>query len=236
MDKKIDDSPGKIKNLLNSIMELEWFIGFLLLITCLDLYFTLTYGISVIHAVNQWRFYFTRIEDYIYFVLLFSMVFTMIFPAFRFLYIFILSNLLAKIGIDCYERDFNDNRHYKDYKWIKSLELQAIKENNELLLKYTLKREEIIKQRSRVSAKFLAINLFMLIQWLFIQDVENYPVIIKTLLQGVNFAEKQEFLLQALLILGLVIFSLTWLALFFRAFIIPSNTIYYPDDENKSGS
>lgn len=228
MEQKISDHLGRMKSLLNSIMELEWFIGFLLLITCLDLYFTLKYNISVITAANQWRFYFTKAEDYIYFALIFSMIFTMVFPALKWFHIFVLSGLLYKIGIDCYG---GVHKNYKEYRWIRSLELDAARENNEVLWKYLIKEKERDQQKSRVSVKFLSINLFVLIQCTYAKDVNNYPILINTILEGFRFCEQQNFVLRMFFCIGLAAFIGTWLMLFFRAFLLPDNNIYFPDDK-----
>ncbi|AGI33840.1 TPA: hypothetical protein PW733_001730 [Mannheimia haemolytica] len=125
---------------INVLMQTEWFLGFILIVVYLDAYFQLVHQVPIYIAIQQKEIYLTKTIDYIAAIFFFSVTFTALFTMMRLLHIFILSDLLDKIGCNTYELPKIEDIH--KYEMLSILKIQAAKENNAELRYYVKKKKK----------------------------------------------------------------------------------------------
>lgn len=210
---------------INVLMQTEWFLGFILLITYLDAYFQLVYQVPIYIAIKHREIYLANAIDYIVAIFLFSITFTALFTIIRFLYIFILSGLLDKIGFKTYEIPKLEDTH--KYELLSTLKIRAARENNSELRKYCENEEERIRVRLSISRRFLGIVLFTIIHIYFAEGWGNYPLAIEFIFE---YLGTQPENIKSSVYIALSILSIPIFYLFEQSIKIESNYIYFPKD------
>ncbi|WP_236650870.1 hypothetical protein [Mannheimia pernigra] len=210
---------------INVLMQTEWFLGFILLVTYLDAYFQLVYQVPIYIAIKQREIYFTNAIDYIAAIFFFSITFTALFTIIRFLHIFILSGLLNKIGCKTYEIPKLEDIH--KYELLSTLKRRAARENNTELRKYCESEEERIRTRISISRRFLGIVLFTIIHIYFAEGWGNYPLVIEFIFEYLG-TQPENFKFFVYIALSLLAVSIFYL--FEQSIKIESNYIYFPKD------
>ncbi|WP_409500790.1 hypothetical protein ACJ7Z2_03480 [Mannheimia glucosida] len=210
---------------INVLMQTEWFLGFILIVVYLDAYFQLVHQVPIYIAIQQREIYLTNAIDYIAAISFFSITFTALFTLMRFLHIFLLSNLLDKIGCKTYELPKSEEA--KDFKRISDLKIQAARENNKELRYYCEKAEEKIRMRISISRRFLGIIFFTIIHIYFAKEWENYPLMFRFIFE---YLETQPEDLKYFIGTILTLLMIPVFYLFEQAIKIENDFIHFPND------
>lgn len=210
---------------INVLMQTEWFLGFILIVTYLDAYFQLVYQVPIYIAIKQKEIYLTNAVDYIATIFFFSITFTALFTIIRFLHIFVLSGLLNKIGFKTYEIPEFEDIH--KYELLSTLKRRAARENNSELRKYCENEEERIRTRISISRRFLGIVLFTVVHICFAKGWGNYPLVIEFIFEYIG-VQPENFKSFAYVVLSFLIIPMFYL--FEQSMKIESNYIYFPKD------
>lgn len=210
---------------INVLMQTEWFLGFILIVVYLDAYFQLVHQVPIYIAIQQREIYLTNAIDYIATISFFSITFTALFTLMRFLHIFLLSNLLDKIGCKTYELPKSEEA--KDFKRISDLKIQAARENNKELRYYCEKAEEKIRMRTSISRRFLGIIFFTIIHIYFAKEWENYPLMFRFIFE---YLETQPEDFRSFVHFVLILLMIPVFYLLEQSIKIENDYIYFSSD------
>lgn len=175
----------QVRELLTSLMSLEWCIGGLLLISYLDLYFQYRYRISIIDALREWNIYLTKLEDYLILFSVFSVVFAIIFPIIQTIYILFAIELVYKVtngkfsAVQApYGRDIEKSL---DFKSLEQLRLEAAQDNNQVLFEYCKIKEKQINAERFIKYSVWGILFFSGAHYYL--DANDHPLYISAILK-----------------------------------------------------
>ncbi|MBR6026012.1 MAG: hypothetical protein IK065_00225 [Neisseriaceae bacterium] len=167
----------KIQIKIETIMSIQWFISSLLLLSFVDMYVGIKYKIGFLQFVDNFREYY-KISDIIIMIILFSLIFSCIFPVIRYCYFaFYFNGIFEKIGfnmfVDIDERDKNK------YIRISKLKFLAINDNNSLLLNYCTKKEMINNKQKYITKSLWGIVLFTIISSFALSENSSFAIILE---------------------------------------------------------
>ncbi|MBF0752409.1 MULTISPECIES: hypothetical protein [unclassified Pasteurella] len=217
----------KIKNFkltLSSIMGIEWLISFLLLVTYLDLYFQVKYNISIVTALERWEIYLKNPIDYLFLLIPFSLIFSILFPIMEFIYVMFISDLLTRVGLKVYRTSYDEN-----FKHLDNVILITIQTNNDTLMKYCEQCKITFKKRRFITVASWGIIYLLLLYYSLPNNGDN-PILIKIYIDSFKYAEEKSiFLLYSLMLASIssVFF------LFDTLFYINRKEVYFPVIKDK---
>ncbi|WP_131974644.1 hypothetical protein [Cricetibacter osteomyelitidis] len=225
------DKIKELKNILAALMDDVWFALFLLIVTYIDVYFSVKYNVSIIIAMEDMGRYFTNPIDYLYMILLFSMIFICLFPILKIFYIFILSDVLQNIGFNIYRSpyDIKSPEDYKNYCYLDTAILNAVKANNNALMQYCdSKKQRFI--RNGLRKKAIWGMLFLFVFYYLLSNNGGNPILIQLYIDFLAYAEETSKILSV----SIIITSLFPLFYILNdLFVIESEYIYLPENNKK---
>ncbi|MBR1819516.1 MAG: hypothetical protein IJ780_05255, partial [Neisseriaceae bacterium] len=165
----------KIQVKIETIMSIQWFISSLLLLSFVDMYVGIKYKIGFLQFADNFREYY-KISDIIIMVILFSLIFSCIFPVIRYCYFsFYFNGIFKKIGFNMFVNI--DERDRDKYIRISKLKFLAINDNHSLLLNYCTKKEMINNKQKYIIKSLWGIVLFTIISSFALSENLSFAII-----------------------------------------------------------
>lgn len=232
----IKDSIKENNKLIQKLMTKEWLLTTILIINFFELYCIISWDIDIFskNGIESLKKYF-EIKDFLYCIIIFSAIFSILFPIISFCYWFIIFNRLPKkiqIFLTLNE-NFSNDTNYID---LETLKFQAMQENNPI--KKEVYNEEKSKQRNETYFLNLmwGIFTFNIIGW--IVGRNNAPILIKYSKDLINYSLSSNFLVKFIILLSFsFLIFYTLLTLYGSMCARLPNKIYFPQKmKNKRAS
>lgn len=217
----------KVSNgLLQRIMELEWLLASLLIISFFDMYLNLKLGFSLEMLLNRQKniSWYSIVEA----IILFSFIFAAIVPIIQGIYFSVILTVLSKFNIYMLE---DENFDYK--KSLHRLRTKAVKEDNSVL--WSAYQEKVTGYK-KISFVFLSAWGILIFSILGCFGKSGKSILVDIIIKLNTVAESNYFLGGIIYFLFLIIsfwyFTILQHSLYLREEILP----YWEDEDGKKNS